>query len=224
MNGLKEGNLGEEAQEHDEPERPLKRLRLRNLDGQIPSSLINRDPGFAGATLKRAKVEDEDMRGTNSLQHSPEMRRSQPRPISPGNHARNMGKQPVSPMPLAIQQSSNPSEPCAMDRTLPSGSLSPQMRHSHKGKEPLLPEVASKEKRPILEGASRAVRIRDPVGDPGIVLLPKKRVPDTHALIIPKVEPFTDDMPLDGIPQFEVPIAVIRPGNQFHQQDQVICV
>ena len=56
-----------------------------------------------------------------------------------------------------------------------------------------------------LERVSLALRIKDPAPEPGII--PKKRVPDTHALIIPKEEPLTDDIPED-----EVPIAVIHPG------------
>ncbi|XVF21515.1 hypothetical protein REPUB_Repub12eG0096500 [Reevesia pubescens] len=115
-----------------------------------------------------------------------------PGPVSPHHGGRNKGKQPVEPRPLAVVERSEPSL------------NSSQMHVSYKGKEPLSPHVASNGKGP--ERVSLAVRIRDTAPEPGII--PKKRVLDTHALIIPKEEPFTDDLAQD-----EVPIAVIHPDS-----------
>ncbi|XP_055959546.1 probable inactive histone-lysine N-methyltransferase SUVR2 isoform X2 [Mercurialis annua] len=85
-------------------------------------------------------------------------------------------------------------------------SESSQMRNSYKGKEPMLLQAASKEKRPIVERPSLAVQIRDPVGDRG-----KQKMRESNALIKPKDEPFTDELPPDNLPCYEAPIAVIRP-------------
>ncbi|XP_055959547.1 histone-lysine N-methyltransferase SUVR4 isoform X3 [Mercurialis annua] len=87
-------------------------------------------------------------------------------------------------------------------------SESSQMRNSYKGKEPMLLQAASKEKRPIVERPSLAVQIRDPVGDRG-----KQKMRESNALIKPKDEPFTDELPPDNLPCYEAPIAVIRPDS-----------
>lgn len=79
--------------------------------------------------------------------------------------------------------------------------------HSYKGKEPVSPQDASTPKR-----ASHALCIRGPTVEPAIVPSPKKVVSSTHVFIRPKDEPFTDDMFTDNAPQYEAPIAVIRPG------------
>ncbi|KAK8694044.1 hypothetical protein V6N13_071608 [Hibiscus sabdariffa] len=74
----------------------------------------------------------------------------------------------------------------------------------HHGKEPMSPYVASDGKCP--QRVSLSLHINDLEPEPGII--PKKRVADTHALIIPKEEPLIDEMPQD-----EVPIAVIHPDS-----------
>ncbi|KAI9180990.1 hypothetical protein LWI28_010023 [Acer negundo] len=85
-------------------------------------------------------------------------------------------------------------------------------RLGNKGKEPVSAHVASTENRCIRKRSSQALSIREPAVEPGILLLPKK-VSGTQALIIPKDEPFTDDMLIDNRPQYEVPIAVIHPDS-----------
>ncbi|XP_044493548.1 probable inactive histone-lysine N-methyltransferase SUVR2 isoform X2 [Mangifera indica] len=77
---------------------------------------------------------------------------------------------------------------------------------TYKGKEPLLPMVASAGNRCISEQASHGVNIRDPAVE-GNVLSPKK-VSNCQPLIKPKDEPFTDDTP-----QYEFPIAMIHPDS-----------
>ncbi|XVF32332.1 hypothetical protein REPUB_Repub17cG0072700 [Reevesia pubescens] len=119
-------------------------------------------------------------------------RPASPGPVSPHHDGRNKGKQTVEPRPLAVLERSEPN------------SHSSQMHVSYKGKEPMSPHVASNGKGP--ERLSLTLCIKDLAPEPGSIS--KKRVPDTHALIIPKEEPFTDDIPED-----EVPIAVIHPDS-----------
>ncbi|KAA8543414.1 hypothetical protein F0562_021091 [Nyssa sinensis] len=133
--------------------------------------------------------------------------------VSPQPLIRNKGKQPVMPKPLTVQERSEPSQLSATDRTqscatrrTESDSMPSPIRLRDKGKGPLSPQIARREKSSISERPYHALRFKEPKVGPGIVLLPKQKVPDTHNLIKPKDEPITDDMP-----QFEVPIAVIRP-------------
>ncbi|KAF5938198.1 hypothetical protein HYC85_025704 [Camellia sinensis] len=189
--------MDEEAQMHEEPERPLKRLRLRNQNDHV-------SPSFGlGETSSRGppKVEEADLPETCPEQRSQDMTQS-PQPL-----VRNKGKQPVLPKPVSIQDSFEPSQPGAADRTEPfatrteSDLVPPPVRLTGKGKEPLLPQIAPG----ISVRSPHAVRLKEPMGDTGIVLSPKPHVHDSRALIKPKDEPFTDD-----ILQSEVPSAVIH--------------
>ncbi|XP_015579282.1 probable inactive histone-lysine N-methyltransferase SUVR2 isoform X1 [Ricinus communis] len=173
-------NFGEEAEVHDEPEQPLKRLRSRGQEEQASASPNNCNLIAGGPPLKKPKVEEEAVRGTNSLQRSPDMRKSQHGSVSTQNHY----------------------------------SQSPQVRHSYKGKEPMLPHVASEEKRPSVERPSHAVQIRDPVVDRG-----KQKMPESYALIKPKDEPFTDDLPPTDL---EAPLAMIQPPLAMIQPDSTV--
>ncbi|XP_057985034.1 probable inactive histone-lysine N-methyltransferase SUVR2 isoform X2 [Hevea brasiliensis] len=166
-------NFTDEAEVHDEPERPLKRLRSRSQEGQSSQSMMR------GTSLRKPKLDDEGKLGANSLQRSPDMMKLQPGP---------------------------------------SDSQSTQVRHAYKGKEPLLPQVSPREKRPIVERPSHGVQFKDREVDPDSVLIPKQKVVDSYALIKPKDEPFTDDLPPDDVPRYEAPIAVIRPDS-FSKED-----
>ncbi|KAL7225074.1 hypothetical protein ACSBR1_020387 [Camellia fascicularis] len=190
--------MDEEAQMHEEPERPLKRLRLRNQNDHV-------SPSFGlGETSSRGppKVEEADLPETCPEQRSEDMTQS-PQPL-----VRNKGKQPVLPKPVSIQDSFEPSQPGAADRTEPfstrrteSDLVPPPVRLTGKGKEPLLPQIAPG----ISVRSPHAVRLKEPMVHTGIVLSPKPHVHDSRALIKPKDEPFTDD-----ILQSEVPSAVIH--------------
>ncbi|XP_017981247.1 PREDICTED: probable inactive histone-lysine N-methyltransferase SUVR2 isoform X4 [Theobroma cacao] len=200
----------EEGAVPDELVRPLKRIRLKNQEGLASSSHNNGSTDVAGPFLKKPKVEEDELppaslrqqslqcnvgNMTECLPASPgcvSLQPTAPGPVSPHQGGRNKGKQPVAPMPLAVLE--------GYDQNL----HSTQMHVSYKGKEPMSPHVTSNEKGP--ERVSLALCIKDPAPCPGIIT--KKRVPDTHALIIPKEEPFTDDMPQD-----EVPIAIIHPDS-----------
>ncbi|XP_028056977.1 probable inactive histone-lysine N-methyltransferase SUVR2 [Camellia sinensis] len=100
--------MDEEAPTHEEPERPLKRLRLRNQNDHV-------SPSFGlGETSSRGppKVEA-DLPETCPEQRSQDMTES-PQPL-----VRSKRKQPVLPKPVSIQDSFEPSQPGAADRTEP---------------------------------------------------------------------------------------------------------
>ncbi|KAF5951194.1 hypothetical protein HYC85_009138 [Camellia sinensis] len=195
--------MDEEAQMHKEPERPLKRLRLRNQNDHV-------SPSFGlGETSSRGphKVEEANLPETCPEQRSQDMTESL-QPL-----VRIKGKQPVLPKPVSIQDSFEPSQPGAADRTEPfatrrteSDLVSPPVRLTGKGKEPLLPQIAPR----ISVRSPHAVRLKEPTVDTGIVLSPKPHIHDSRALIKPKDEPFTDD-----ILQSEVPSAVIHGGTSY---------
>lgn len=91
--------------------------------------------------------------------------------------------------------------------------VSPQAAMKNKGKQLMIPEpevpfsssVAIPGNRLISERASPGVRIKEPMAE-------------SYLLITPKDEPFSDDMFMNDIPQFEVPIAVVHPGILFFPQ------
>lgn len=124
-----------------------------------------------------------------------------------------------SPLKRPKVEEGEPPDPCLQQRPQemmekPQSILkpiAPQHGTVNKGKQPLLPQIASPGKRSMSERASH-VCIREPIVEQGIVLLPMQKVPDTHLLIKPKDEPFTDDMLTADVPDYEVPIAVIHPG------------
>ncbi|XP_041004192.1 probable inactive histone-lysine N-methyltransferase SUVR2 isoform X2 [Juglans microcarpa x Juglans regia] len=157
-----EDDLEEEALTHDEPERPLKRLRLRGQGGQVSPLVTACNQSLGGSSVKRPKVEEDELPKTSF--------RQQPREIKE----------------------------------------TPQRNIVNKGKQPLLPQIEPLGKRSMSERAA-SIRIKEPMAEPGIASLPKQKVPDTHVLIKPKDEPFTDDMFSSDVPDYEVPIAVIRP-------------
>ncbi|XP_043805112.1 probable inactive histone-lysine N-methyltransferase SUVR2 isoform X2 [Manihot esculenta] len=202
-NGNQGEDFADEAEVHDEPERPLKRLRPRSQEEQASQSTV------VGTSLRKPLLDDEGKLGANSLQQPPDMMKLQSGPISPQNHPRDKGKQQASPIHFGAQGISN----SYTDRTLPYDSDSPHVRHAYKGKEPLLPQVAPREKRPVVERSPHAVRFKDSTVDPDGALIPTQKVLDSHALLKPKDEPYTDDLPPDDVPRYETPIAVIRPDS-----------
>lgn len=165
--------MEEEAQTHDEQERPLKRLRLRSQGGHVSPLVNGYNHSLGESSLKRPKVEEDEISKTCFEQQPQEMIET----------------------------------PQSIMRT-----ISPEHSILNKGKQPLLLESASQAKRLMSETVSHVVRIDEPTVEAGVVLLPNQKIPDTHVLIKPKDEPFTDDMSARDIPQYELPIAVIRPG------------
>jgi hypothetical protein len=154
---------------------------------------------------EEAQTQDEPERPLKRL------RRGQGGPGSSSVNACNNGG---SPLKRPKVEEGEPPDPCLQQRHQEMMEK-PQSIAQHgtvnKGKQPLLPQIASPGKRSMSERASH-VCIREPMVEQGIVLLPKQKVPDTHLLIKPKDEPFTDDMFTEDVPDYEVPIAVIHPG------------
>lgn len=195
-------DIDEDGSVPDELVRPLKRKRLRK---QGSGSHGNDDSNEAGTFFKVPKVE-EDEHPPASLQQQPlpgntgnispacvSTQRASLGPVSPSHDGRNASPRPFSPQPA----SPGPVSPHHDGRN----SHSSQMCVSYKGKEPMSPHVASNGKG--YARRSLALCIKDPAPEPG--LIPMKRVHESHALIIPKEEPLTDDI------ADEVPIAVIHP-------------
>ncbi|XVF81044.1 hypothetical protein PTKIN_Ptkin15bG0124900 [Pterospermum kingtungense] len=202
---LDDEDTEDEGSVPDELVRPLKRLRKQGSCSQR-----NDSSNAAGTILKVPKVEENE-HPPASFQQQPlpanvgtispapvSTPPASPRPVSPYHGGRNASPRPFSPQ--------GPVSPRPFS---PEGPVSPHHGGRNKGKQildsrPLSPHVASNGKAP--DRVSLALRIRDPDPEPG--LLPTKGMRDTHALIIPKEEPFTD-----GIPEDEVPIAVIHPDS-----------
>lgn len=105
-------------------------------------------------------------------------------------------------------------------------SISPQHVIKNKGKQPMVPEplerlaplspsVSVPGKRLVSERVLPGVRLKEPLAETGSGLLPAPMVPNTFQLIKPKDEPFTDDMFMGDLPQYDAPIAVIHPGGSL---------
>ncbi|KAL8254481.1 hypothetical protein R6Q59_032702 [Mikania micrantha] len=99
--------IEEETQVQEETEKPLKRMRLRNQDGQASSSCINQDTYSNGSLLKVPKSEVNKLPESQSELQSPAeitrtglVIRTDPQPLSPLKRARNNGKQADLPIIL----------------------------------------------------------------------------------------------------------------------------
>lgn len=176
---------------------------MKNQEGLATCSHTNGSSNVAGTLLKEPKVEENEIPPASlrhqSLQSNVGNIRTEFLPASPG---------PISPQPPPHA----PVSPHHSGRD--KGKQIVESRPNYKGKEPMSPHFASRGKGP--EKASVALRIKDPGPEPGII--PNNRVSATQALIIPKEEPFTDDMPQD-----EVPLAVIQPGNYCNSHMNAFC-
>ncbi|KAI3449818.1 hypothetical protein Pfo_006483 [Paulownia fortunei] len=224
VNTQTEDNLEEEAQATEEPEQPLKRLRLRYRDGQTSSSNMC-NTSLPRTPLVRPKKEPDELPET----HLPKLNGSQGIMESPQPNAENItieqqavacqslgknkGKQPISPKSLILHERSDPCQPSSTSKSQQNTRLRTESRsHSHpmrlrdRGTRASSPQIPSREKRPVPESSSHTVRLKEPKVEPGIPLSPKKKSTASHALIKPKDEPITDDMP-----SLEVPDVIIHP-------------
>lgn len=202
--------MEEEAQEPGEPERPLKRLRLK-YQGQASES-CNNPTSLAGTSFITPKDEPvelpevhpraqlQSMVGT-SLTNNGNMR-IESQHLSCESLDRSKGKQPVSPKPLTIQERTGTIQHVSADRsqtniptTIESGAVPHQMSLRNRGKEAFSPHFASVEKRLESERSSQAA--------------PKDKIVDGQILLQPKEEPFTGDTLVFDLP---LPLAVIHPG------------
>ncbi|KAJ9565003.1 hypothetical protein OSB04_000969 [Centaurea solstitialis] len=190
--------IEEETQIPEEPERPLKRLRLRHQDGQASSS-ISSSPNSRGTPLKVPKLEIDNLpdaipksrsRALAKASAGEPVTRNESQPVSPQAHGRNKGKTPVLANTLTQPDVTNESE---SDSAL-------RARHLRdKGKEPISPQTDPREKRPNADRPSHGVRFKEPK---------PKQLPKQSALTLikPKDEPITDDAS-----PVVVPLSVIRP-------------
>ncbi|CAN4101270.1 unnamed protein product [Withania somnifera] len=179
--------LEEEAVD-EEPERPLKRSRLRHQEVQATSSGNNSGAVLAGTSFKKVK-EQAALPGTNCQGCSlgPELNdrcaAAESQSVPCLTYVRNKGKQPISPS--------------SADRL----EINANSRKKHlKGKGTQTPQIVPKENGLVLGKASHASNHKEPKTEPDIKML------GTHAIIKPKDESDTVDKP-----QFEAPLAVIHP-------------
>ncbi|KAL6505251.1 hypothetical protein OROGR_025068 [Orobanche gracilis] len=190
-------NTEEEAQVTEEPEQPLKRLRLRYRDGQTSSKPPN------SSLLETPLVRPKEEPNEESETHLPKIYGSQGIVESPQPNANtsqstgeNKGKQPVSAKSLVLYENSDPSQPSSISKSqqinqlrTESKSQSHPMRLRDRGTQAVSPQKPSREKRPAPESSTRTVHLKEPKVEPGI----EKKDTAIRALIVPKDEPVTDD-------------------------------
>ncbi|KAI3782940.1 hypothetical protein L2E82_13001 [Cichorium intybus] len=155
-------HIEEETQVQEEPERPLKRLRLRHQDSQPSPSSINPSSNSNGTLLKVPKLEANEAS----------------EPVSP---LKRKGKQPILPNDMARVEGNDVIESGDVVVADVTGSYSAIRRLRDRGKEPISPHSGHREKRSV---KSSDVHLKVPKIEPGV----KKNL----ALIIPKDEPITD--------------------------------
>ncbi|KAG5083693.1 hypothetical protein JHK84_053731 [Glycine max] len=157
-----------EAHTHEEPVRPLKRLRLRGQEGQSLRPLTSSGPSSAAFPLKMPKLEDGTVPESSS--------RLQPQSLaalSDGNA--RIGAHHVPPQDAVVD----------------------------KGKKPISPQVTPRRRRSLSEP------LKESTVEGRAALLANNKMPHPFILIKPK------DEPVDDIPDYEIPLAVIPPGIQL---------
>ncbi|CAI9774394.1 unnamed protein product [Fraxinus pennsylvanica] len=186
-----EDYLEEEAQVNEEPERPLKRLRLRNREVEVSPSLNNTTS--PGTSLVIPKEQDELLETGVQSQNQSQDKADSPRP--------NTGK-----LRAESPERCDPSRPSAVNKSqqktplrTESNSVSHPMRLRDRGKGSLSTQIPSGEKRSSLAGCHK-----EPNLEPSIAVLPKQKTTTSHVLV--KEEPVTYD-----VSQLEVPSAVSQP-------------
>ncbi|TKY62317.1 Histone-lysine N-methyltransferase SUVR4 [Spatholobus suberectus] len=160
----------EEAHVHDEPLRPLKRLRLRGQEGQSSRPQTSGSPSSAAFPLKTPKLEDG---------------------VAPESSSR---LQPQSPAALSDGNA-----------RIEARQVPPQDAVVDKGKQPVSPQVTPRGRRSISDRTPLAEPLKEPTVEPGATSLANNKMPHAFTLIKPK------DEPVDDIPDYEIPIAVIPP-------------
>ncbi|KAL9142981.1 hypothetical protein ABFS82_14G207200 [Erythranthe guttata] len=193
-NEEKEDYLEKEAQAHEEPERPLKRLRLKYQDGKSPASDAPHSSSGGKMLLIRPKEEPSELPETSI----PKLNASQGTAGTAQPNAENKGKRPISPSGTGRnqQKATEPRSP------------SHPMRLRDRGKGSVSPKIPSSEKTLVpASAASNAVCLKEPKVGPGNDLSSKQKSNSSYVLITPKDEPVTDDMP-----RLEVRTAVNCPG------------
>lgn len=175
FSNIQEGEVDdEEAHTHEEPLRPLKRLRLRGQEVQSSRLLTSCGSRSDAFPLKTPKLEHDPIPESSS--------RLQPRStavLSDGN-ARIEAHQVQSRDAIV-----------------------------EKGKQPVSPQDTPGGRRTISDRTPPAVPFKEPTVEPRASPLSKNKMPHPYTFIKPKNEP------IDDMPGYEIPIAVIPPGNQL---------
>ncbi|KAL1559635.1 putative inactive histone-lysine N-methyltransferase SUVR2 isoform X1 [Salvia divinorum] len=201
-----EKRLEQQAQAAEESTRPLKRVRLRNQDGQNTSSAAATD---SGPTMSLIIPKDEPTELPNTC--PPEVNASQGLVLSPQPSAENertdpqllskvKGKQPIYSESLVVREVCDPCQPDSAT------SPSQAMKLRDRGKQSICPQTSSGEKSLLPHGSPQATRNKVWKVVRGCVPAPKKKRVSNFLLVIPKEEPVTDDMP-----QLVLPVAIIDP-------------
>lgn len=214
--------MEEEAQVTEEPGQPLKRLRLRYRDGQT-SSLSTSNTGTHKTPLVRPKKEPDELpethlsklNGSEVMVETPKSNGKnitiQPESVISQSVGKNKGKQPVAPEASVLNEKDDPCQPSSISRSRQNKQLrndlrsqSHPMRLRDRGTTSVAPHFPPREKRSVPENSSS---IKESKIEPSVPLSPKKKSTASHALINPKNEPVTNDMPC-----FEVPGVIVHPG------------
>ncbi|XP_041990293.1 probable inactive histone-lysine N-methyltransferase SUVR2 isoform X1 [Salvia splendens] len=202
-----EERLEQQAQAAEESTQPLKRARLRYQDGRSTSSAAATD---RGPTMPLIIPKDEPTEPPNI--RSPEVNASQGLVLTPQPSAENRrrtdpqllgkvkGKQPAYSESLVVHEACDPCQPNSA--TSPSHA----MKLRDRGKQSICLQTSSGDKSLFPHGSPQATRKKEWKVVRGCVPAPKKKRASNFALIIPKEEPVTDDMP-----QLVLPDAIIDP-------------
>ncbi|XP_073149179.1 probable inactive histone-lysine N-methyltransferase SUVR2 isoform X3 [Henckelia pumila] len=209
VNGEKEDCLEEEAQASEEPERPLKRLRHRNQDGQISSPSTSNINAPKTPLVKPKEEPDELPEGNLPKANGSHCT------VDPVDTCQSLGankqEQHTSAKSLIVDEKNDPCQLSDIgkfqqntspgtERRLPSH----PMRLRDRGKGSASPQ--SGEKSAVSGIPSDAACLKDPNNKCDNVLSPspKQKSNTNHTLIKPKDEPIIDDTPCPGFPVAKV--------------------
>lgn len=205
--------MEEEAQE---AERPLKRMKQGHLDGQN-SSLNTSNSSMPAASLVHPKDEPDELSKTHCTkmngrgmeeppQKNAEKKMTSPLAVMSQSRDRTKGKKPSSSNSL-VCENDEPSNPCSISRSQQSPLLTDEprfpsypMRLRGRGTGVASLQTTSKDKRSVPKSSSHAVQLKEPKVEPDTMSSPKRKKTETHALITPKDEPITNEMPFSRVP------------------------
>ncbi|XP_010262437.1 PREDICTED: probable inactive histone-lysine N-methyltransferase SUVR2 isoform X2 [Nelumbo nucifera] len=200
---------------HDDSEHPHKRLCLRR---HASSSIVISGLALGENSSRKAKsgtASDQSCSTQEKEESSQGDERSESKYVSPETHLRDRRKERALPQPCPQQEEAETCPQFLRNRRTESDAVTPRIHHRDKGKELLSIQISPREKRSL----SLAVCLKESNIEPGNVLLPKEK-PNSHcynALMKPKSEPFTDELP-----QFELPLAMICPPEQGLMKNKAI--
>lgn len=174
--------MEEEDQEVEEPERPLKKLKLDGEVSPLNTSLTSIHGRPNEAPDKLSKTHCTELNGNQK-------------------NAERKGNQPSSSNSL-VHENGDLSHPSSISKSqlrktrLPSHSMTLRDR----GTGAASPQTSSRNKRPVPKSSSPAIQLKEPKGEPETVLSPKKKESENHALLKPKDELSPGDMPCSEVP------------------------